>query len=148
MTTHSMKSVSGQAVVAIDSAEEVGTVEHFVISPDGARIERLHIAGRRKKAHFAEWSDLESFGSDRVMVTRAQLVGGTDDDRDVEAAKGNLELIGARVLDTAGFEHGTVDDARFDATDGSITAITTSEGDEIPSDRIHSLGTYALVVDA
>ncbi len=148
MTVYSMNSMAGQAVIALDSAEEIGKVKHFVVAPDASRIERLHIDGRKKKALFAEWADLESFGADRVMVSKADDPSEASTDRDVEAAKGNVDLIGARVLDTAGFEHGTVTDATFDADSGEIVAIGTSEGMEIASAAVHSLGSYALVVDA
>lgn len=148
MTIHSMKSMSGQAVIALDSAEEVGKVKHFVVAPDASRIERLHIDGRKSKAMFAEWSDLESFGADRVMVSKAAAPSESSTERDIDAAKGHVDLIGARVLDTAGFERGTVADASFDADSGEITSISTSEGTEIASAAVHSLGSYALVVDA
>lgn len=148
MTIETMNSKSGQPVIAIDSAEEIGTVKHFVVAPDASRIERLHIDGRRSKALFAEWSALESFGADRVMVTKSGEASSSDDDRDLAAAKGKIDLIGARVLDTAGFERGTVADASFETDTGGITAVRTSEGVDVPQARIHSLGTYALVVDA
>jgi len=148
MTVHSMKAMTGQSVIALDSAEEIGTVKHFVVAPDVSRIDRLHIDGRKKKAMFAEWSHLESFGSDRVMVTNAADPSESKDDRDIGVAKGDIELIGSRVLDTAGFEHGTVVDGSFDADSGAITTVQTSEGTEIPQAAIHSLGSYAMVIDA
>ncbi len=147
MTIHNMTSMSGQPVVAIDSAEEIGTVKHFVVSSDVGRVERLHIDGRKKKALFAEWRDLESFGVDRVMVNKADAPSTSDDDRDLSAARGEVNLIGSRVLDTTGFEHGTVADASFDADTGEITGVTTTEGDELSPSSIRSLGTYALVAE-
>ena len=148
MRIETMNAKSGQPVIAVDSAEEIGTVKHFVVASDASRIERLHIDGRRSKALVAEWSALESFGADRVMVTSADEPSASSDDRDIAAAKGKIDLIGARVLDTAGFEQGTVADASFDADSGVITAVHTSEGIDIAQDRIHSLGTSALGVDA
>lgn len=147
MSEHTMKHMEGHAVVAIDTAEEIGSVKHFVVSADGRRIERLHIDGRKKKALFTEWSDLESFGADRVMVTAADSTAGSDDDRDLDVAKGNIELLGSRVLDTDGFEHGEVTDATFDAGSGAIVSILTDGDDTIASGRIRSFGSYALVVD-
>ena len=147
MTIRKMKEVGGHPVVAIDNAEEIGSVKHFVVSADGRRIERLHIDGRKKKAVFAEWGDLESFGGDRVMVRSSSAPSESDDDRDRGAASGDVSLLGSRVLDTAGFEHGEVADASFDATSGEITGILTSAGDEVPATAIRSLGSYALVVD-
>ncbi len=148
MSIQNMKAMAGQSVIAIDTAEEIGKVKHFVVSSDMTRIERLHIDGRKKHATFAEWDDLESFGADRVMVSDSGAPSESEDDRDIDAAKGNVELIGARILDTAGFEQGTVADASFDTDTGSITSVLTSDGVEIPTAAIHSLGSYALVVDA
>jgi len=146
MSEHHMQPMIGQPVIAIDTAEEIGDVKHFVVSTDVSRVERLHIDGRKKNALFAEWASLESFGADRVMVTAADDPSESDDDRDLDAAKGNVELLGARVLDTAGFEHGTVSDAIFDADTGSIIAIITSEQVRVEQSHVHSLGSYAVVV--
>ena len=148
MTVHTMNAMSGQSVVALDTAEEVGKVKHFVVSADMTRIERLHIDGRKKSAVFAEWDDLQSFGEDRVMVSGAAAPSESDADRDLDAAKGDIELIGSRLLDTAGFEHGTVADASFDSDTGSIVSILTSDGVEIGTQHLHSLGSYAVIVDA
>ena len=148
MTEHNMNAMIGQPVIAIDTAEEIGDVKHFVVSADVSRVERLHIDGRKKNALFAEWSDLESFGSDRVMVTAADASAGSDDERDLDAAKGNIELLGSRVLDTAGFEHGTVADAIFDADSGAVVAIITDDDTRVDQARIRSLGSYAVVVEA
>lgn len=148
MTIHSMNSMSGQAVVALDNAEQIGKVKHFVVAPDAGRIERLHIDGRKKKALFTEWDEIESFGPDRVMVRSSDAPTESSDDRDIDAAKGNVELIGSRILDTAGFEHGVVADASFDGDTGAITGVTSSDGTVTAAAAIHSLGSYALILDA
>ncbi len=142
-----MKSMTGQPVIAVDTAEEVGKVKHFVVSRDVSHIERLHIDGRKKHAVFVEWESLESFGVDRVMITTASAPAESDVDRDIETARGAIELLGARVLDTAGSEHGSVADATFDSDSGLVSSITTDEGIEIVATNIHSLGSYALIVD-
>jgi uncharacterized protein YrrD len=142
-----MKAKQGQTVVTVDTAEDIGSLKHFVVSQAANRIERLHIAGRRSKASFVEWEDLESFGPDRVMVISADAPRHSDDDRDIEAARGKIELIGSRVLTTAGFKEGEVDDAEFDAETGAIVSITTTTGRRIEASAVHSLGSYALVVD-
>ncbi len=147
MTTYMMKAKQGQTVVTVDTAEDIGSLKHFVVSQAADRIERLHIAGRRSKASFVEWGDLESFGPDRVMVISADAPRHSDDDRDIEAARGKIELIGSRVLTTAGFTEGEVDDAEFDAETGAIVSIITTTGRRIEASAVHSLGSYALVVD-
>ncbi|WP_420452469.1 hypothetical protein [Ilumatobacter sp.] len=142
-----MKSATGHRVVAIDTAEEIGEIRHFVVSADVTRIERLHVDGRKKKAVFAEWSDLESFGDDRVMVVSSGAPTESSDERDIEAARGHIELIGSRILDTAGFERGTVRDATFESETGEIVALVSSDEEEIPAGSVRSLGSYAVVVD-
>lgn len=148
MTAHTLKHMVGQSVIAVDTAEEVGRVKHFVLSPDASRIVRLHIDGRKKHAVFAEWADLESFGADRVMVRAADAATESTDDRDVDTAKGVFDLIGSRVLDTAGFEHGDVSDATFDSDTGEMIDVTTTGGERFTAAQLRSLGSYALVVDA
>jgi uncharacterized protein YrrD len=142
-----MRSVLGHEVVGVDSAESLGSVKHFVVSRRGDRIERLHVDGRGKHADFVAWDDLDSFGGDRVMVARSSATDTSDDPRDVDAAKGNVDVLGARILDTAGFERGRVDDVSFDSDDGTIVAVHTTEGTTIEADAVRSFGSYALVVD-
>ena len=146
MSNRSLTSMKGRDVVAVDNAESIGTVKHFVVSRAADRIERLHIDGRKKNAVFVEWSDLESFGADRVMVSAASAPRETENERDADAAKGDIDLIGARILDAAGFEHGEVDDGQFDSDTGRIVSVTSTNGDVIDASRIQSLGSYALVV--
>lgn len=148
MSEHSMKSMEGHDVIALDSAEDIGEVKHFVVSQDASHIERLHIDGRRNKALFAEWADLESFGDDKVIVKHADAAAQSDDGRDLQAAKGTIEILDARVLDTAGFEHGTVDDVNFESDTGAIVSITSSDGEVTSAEHIRSLGSYALIIDA
>ncbi len=147
MTVQSMQESCGRRVVAVDDAEELGVIKEFVVDPQGRRVAKVQIAGRGKKAEFARWDDLESFGDDVVMARRSDVAEPAETDRDTAAAKGNVTLLGARILDTNGFEHGTVQDAEFDTADGSITAVVGPEG-TFDADRVRSLGSYALVVAA
>lgn len=140
--------MASQAVIALDTAEDIGDVKHFVVSRDASRIERLHIDGRKKNALFAEWEDLESFGADKVVVKLASSASPSDDDRDLDQAAGSIEILDVRVLDTAGFEQGSVDDVDFDSDTGTIVSITSSNGEVIPADRVRSLGSYAIIIDA
>lgn len=145
MSGRSMHETAGHRVVALDTAEEVGTVKAFVVDRSATRVERLQVAGRKKHALFADWSSLESFGEDVVMVKTADSLTESDDARDVDAAKGAISILGARILDSDGFEHGTVSDAVFDARTGDIIEVHGPDG-AIDAGSIRSLGSYALVV--
>ena len=146
MTTRTITSTLDRNVIAIDTAESIGSVTSFVVSPAVDRIEKVQIGGRRKHAMFADWSDIESFGDDAVMVTSAGAPSESDDDRDIDTAKGALDVIGALILDTAGFEHGVVTDVGFDDSTGDIVSLTNGS-EEFLAAAVHSLGTYAVVVD-
>ena len=146
--THSMKAMAGQSVIGLDTAEEIGKVKHFVVATDLHTIERLHVDGRRKKAVFVDWEDLESFGTDRVMVTSAGAVHESDSARDIDAAKGDVVPLGSRILDDAGYDLGTVADVIFDSATGDLVSVLASDGTEFPRDALHSLGSFALVVAA
>lgn len=148
MTVHSMSSVRGHQVIALDTAEQIGTVKHFVVSQAGDRIERIHIDGRKKNSVFSDWDMLESFGDDRVMIKREDAGDRANDDRDIDVAKGSIDILGSRILDTAGFEHGKVADVDFDADTGAIVTVRADNGQSIPVSAVRSLGSYALVVDA
>lgn len=137
----------GRAVVAADTAETIGKIKGFVVDPTASRIESVHVAGRGRKADVISWSSIRSFGADAVMAEMAEAAETVAPGRDTKAIKGKVVARGTRVLDTNGFEHGTVDDVMFDAASGALTGVLTSEG-HIGADALRSLGSYALVVDA
>jgi len=141
-----MSAAIGRRVIAQDTADEIGEVKAFVVDRSGRTIERLQIAGRTRHARLVDWSDIASFGPDAVMVVAHDRVHEPVDDRDAEIVGGNVDVLGARVLDTAGFEHGTVADFEFDPDSGSIVGVVAGDA-HIIRDRIRSLGTWALVVD-
>ena len=63
----------GRSVVAVDTAENVGTVKEFVVDRRAQRIDALRIAGHRKKAKFLPWSSVGSFGSDAVVAEPPEI---------------------------------------------------------------------------
>ncbi len=146
MSTRTITSTINRNVIALDTAESIGSVTSFVVSPAADRIEKVQIGGRRKHAMFAAWADIESFGDDAVMVTSAEAPAESEDERDIDTAKGTLDIIGARLLDTAGFEHGVVTDVSFDDSTGEIVSLTNGSEDHLAA-AVRSLGTYAVVVD-
>ena len=142
----SIKNSQGRNVIGLDTAKDLGELKSFVVDVTVDRIERLHVAGRRKHSLFTEWGDIEAFGDDAVMVRCADAPSESDTERDVDIARGNIDVIGARVLDTAGFEQGIVDDVEFDVESGAIVRVITSTGASIAAADVASLGSYALVV--
>ncbi len=143
----SMSAALGRRVVAVDTAEDVGEVKAFVLDRSGRKITQLHIAGGKRSAQLVNWSDLTAFGADAVMVATQSAVTDSVEERAEEMVRGPVHTIGARVLDTEGFEHGTVTDVEFDPTDGSVLAAIEADA-RWPGDTIRALGSYALIIEA
>lgn len=147
MSIETFKQVDGRRVIASDSAESIGTVKGFVLDAAGRQIESVHIDGRGKNAHLVAWSTLSSFGADAVMVPSEADRTTVDDGHQKAAVKGNVAMVGSRVLTSDGLEVGVVDDVDFDTETGAIVRVITDHG-PIEASRVRSLGSYALVVDA
>lgn len=143
----SLADVLGRKVVALDDAEDIGSLEAVVPDRAGRHIERIQIGGRKRSPELVDWGQIASVGTDAIMVRSSDAAHESrDDEPDDLYVRGDIKIIGARVLDTDGFEGGEVTDLHFDSETGEITAAMT-DGGQIPADRIRSLGTYALVID-
>jgi uncharacterized protein YrrD len=145
-TTVSLTQLEGRRVVAADDATQIGQVKHLVLSPDARNVEAIHVAGKKQHADIVGWADISSIGSDAVMITSGTAARQPESDLDAEFVRGDVVIVGARVLDTEGYDIGTVANLEFDVESGAIVAVTTSNG-SIDANRIRSLGTFALVVD-
>lgn len=144
MAAFSMREALGRPVVATDTAEEIGEIKSFVVDSTGRNITDVQISGRKKKAVLVAWSALE-FGPDVVMASSVRSVHDVQSNRELEAAKGDIDFLGARILDTEGFEHGIVSDVEFDSSDGTIVRL---HGDvSVAGTSVRSLGSYAVVVE-
>jgi uncharacterized protein YrrD len=147
MTSMSMREALGRPVLALDTAELLGSIRHFSFDASGRQIERIHIDGRKSNAQFVEWSAI-TVGTDRAMAASGDVATGATAERDIAAARGAIDMLDARVLDTAGFERGRVQDATFDPATGQVLSVTASEGETFVSESIRGLGSYALIVEA
>lgn len=146
MSGDTFESAEGRSVVAADTATNIGEVKGFLVDPTATRIDSIHISGRGRRASIVPWASIQSFGNDAVVVTEAEAPERVEGDHDTQAVKGNITLQGTRVLTTAGFEAGTVDNVMFDTDSGQITGATTTEG-RVDADRFKALGSYALIID-
>lgn len=138
--------VSGRSVVATDTAETIGAVKGFVLDRAGRTIEAIHIDGHGKRAIVLQWSSVNSFGADAVMASSGDDPATITNDHQKSAVKGDVALIGSRVLTTDGLEIGTVEDVEFETDTGTVTRVVTGNGPIEPK-RFQALGSYAFVVD-
>jgi uncharacterized protein YrrD len=143
MTT--FQDAHGVPVLAKESAEQVGAVEHFVVAQ--GRVRAIHIAGG-KHGRLVDWADVISFGDDAVVVASESVVRDATDDREARALRGELDLVGKRVLTDIGDELGDIADVTFDAEDGTILSLRVDDGSTVAGDRLCGAGSYAVVIAA
>jgi len=147
MSIETFKQVEGRSVIASDSAESIGTVKGFVLDAAGRRIEAVHVDGRGKHAHVVEWSTITAFGTDAVMVPSDSDRITVDGEHQKSAVKGNVTMIGSRVLTVEGRNVGVVDDVEFDTETGAVVRVLTDH-EPIDAVIVRSLGSYAVIVDS
>ncbi len=140
----SFRNSRGIPVVTKSSAEQVGTVKHFVVG--GGRIQALHIDGGKKHGQLVSWSDISAFGEDAVIITDGDVVRDASDDREGRALRDELVMLDKRVLDEIGDEHGSVADVTFDPEDGRIASVTIGDGVIVDGGRLLGVGAYAVMV--
>lgn len=135
----------GRQVVGADAADTVGQVAGFVVDPVGRRVFAVQVK-KSGSATSLPWSNISAFGDDAVIVGGADAIG--DPDQAIVALTGkDHDLVGKRVLTSAGNELGTVGDVDFDPASGAITSLILDTGD-VAGLRLVGVGSYAVVVDA
>ena len=145
--SQSFRAAEGRKVIAKTTAEEIGKVKSFVVDTTASRVTALQIGGRGGSAELVDWANVNAFGDDAVIVEGAD-VARAPDDREKEAVKGDIRARGTKVLTTAGYDVGKVHDVMFDGASGEIVGMMVGKKTLVPADRMRSLGSYALVIDA
>lgn len=135
----------GRKVVGADAADTVGQVAGFVVDPVGRRVLSVHVKSSESGTTLP-WSSISTFGDDAVIVRGADAIGDPDEASEALTGKDH-DVIGKRVLTSAGNELGTVGDVDFDPASGAITSLLLDSGD-VPGTRLVGVGSYAVVVDA
>ena len=138
--------VTGRSVVATDTAETIGSVKGFILDRAGRNIEAIHIDGHGKRALVLPWSSVNSFGADAVMASSGDDPATITNDHQKSAIKGDVTMIGTKVLTTGGLDIGKVEDVEFETDSGAVIRAVTGQGPLEP-ERFRALGSYALVVD-
>lgn len=134
----------GRQVVGADAADTVGQVGGFVVDPVGRRVRAVQVKKSGSGTTLPWWS-ISSFGDDAVIVCGADAIGEPDE-ASVALTGKDHDLVGKRVLTSAGNELGTVGDVDFDPASGVITSLILDTGD-VAGTRLVGVGSYAVVVD-
>jgi sporulation protein YlmC with PRC-barrel domain len=123
--------LAGRAVVDIDAAEKIGTVDRMILDPDGQCVAGFIIA--RHGSGFPGTRDhvllpasaVHAIGPDAVTV-RQSVVAGSDMARLENLPRGS-DLIGRKVVSEDGRFLGKVSDVLIDRTDGRILGYLLAE---------------------
>lgn len=135
----------GRSVVARDTAESIGSVSGAVVDAGTRRIVAVQI-GRGRKGRLVDWASITGMGPDAVVVDGEAAIREPANDREHAVVKGDVPLLGARVLSTQGDLVGALDDVELDEVTGDILTVVSGEN-RLPATALRSIGAYAVVVD-
>jgi len=139
-----LRDAMGRGVVARDTAETVGQVHGAVVDVGARRIAALQV-GKGHKAQLADWTAITGVGPDAVVIDGQSSLRAAHGEREERIVKGDVPLLGGRVLTDRGDALGALDDVEFDEATGDIVALVCGET-SVPGARLRSVGGYAVVV--
>ena len=141
-----LRDAMSRSLMARDTAEPVGQLHGAVVDAATKRIVALQV-GKGHKARVADWSSITGIGPDAAVVDTAASLRAAAGEREERVVKGDITLLGGRVLSDRGDVLGALDDVEFDEETGQIEALVCG-GATIPAARLRSVGGYAMVVAA
>lgn len=140
----SLKDALGRSVVARDTAETLGQLRGAVVDPATRRVVALQV-GKGRGARLVDWSALTGVGPDAVVVDTESALREAGEGREERIVKGDIPLLGGRVLTDRGDELGTLDDVELDDSTGEVVALVAGEVTIAAAD-LRAIGGYAVVV--
>ncbi len=139
-----LRDAMGRAVVARDTAETAGQVHGAVVDVGSRRITAIQV-GKGHKAQLADWSAITGVGPDAIVVDSEAGFRSAQGEREQRIVKGDIALLGGRVLTDRGDALGTLDDVEFDENTGEVVALVCGDT-SVPAARLRSVGGFAIVV--
>jgi uncharacterized protein YrrD len=136
--------LTGRAVVDIDAAEKLGTIDKIILDPDGRQVAGFsvtqpgfHFPGT--KAHvLIPSSGVHAIGPDAVTIRQSAVVGG--DTGRLETLPRGSDVIGRKVVSEDGRFLGKVSDVLIDRADGRIVGYLLS--DHTPGSRFEEMSAH------
>jgi sporulation protein YlmC with PRC-barrel domain len=133
--------LAGRAVVDIDAAEKVGTIDKIILDPDRRKVAGFSVtrAGSgfpgSKAQVLIPSSGVHAIGPDAVTI-RQSAVAGSDTGR-LETLPRGSDVIGRKVVSEAGRFLGKVCDVLIDRADGRIVGYLLS--DHTPGSKLEEI---------
>ncbi|MFN2606641.1 MAG: PRC-barrel domain-containing protein [Acidimicrobiales bacterium] len=141
-----LRDAVGRSVVARDTAETLGSLHGAVVDAPSRRVLALQV-GKGHKARLADWAAVTGLGPDAVVVESEGRLREAATEREQRVLKGDVALLGGRVLTDRGDVLGTLDDVEVDEATGDVLALVAG-GTTVAADGLRSIGGYAVVVAA
>ena len=141
-----LREALGQPVVARDTAETLGELHGVVLDATNPRIAAVQV-GKGNKARLADWSSVTGVGPDAVVVVGEVSLRPPLGEREEGFVKGDLPVLGGRVLTDRGDSLGALEDVEFHETTGELLALMAGD-DTFDGSGLRSVGGYAMVVAA
>jgi sporulation protein YlmC with PRC-barrel domain len=135
--------IRGRVVVDRSTAREVGTVGALVVDPAEHRITSLDVDDG--DGRLVGWDSIVGIGDGGVVVTSGDALRTPSATERERLARGH-DLIGRRVLSSAGEAIGELDDIVFDARNGVVESLVAN-GSDVSGDRLRAIGSYAVIVN-
>src|SRR5215210_1019155 len=122
--------LSGRAVIDIDAAERLGTIDKLILDPDGRRVAGFVVSRGSgfpgsKSQSIIPAAAVHAVGPDAVTVHQ-KGVAGSDTARLEKLPRGS-DVIGRKIVSEDGRFLGKVSDVLIDRETGSITGYLLSE---------------------
>ncbi len=119
----------GQPIVSLKSAEQTGKVKGVIVVGN-------RIVGIETGSDPIDAAAVRSFDGDVLTFDPATTGSETIEGRDP---------LGARAVDVAGDELGTIKDLDIE-TDGTIVSLILADGRAIPGSLLRAIGSYAAII--
>ena len=133
--------LAGRAVVDIDAAEKIGTIEKIILDPDGKQVAGFVVTragsslpGNRSQS-LVPAAGVHAIGPDAVTIHQT-AIAGTDMGR-LETLPRGSDVIGRKVVSEDGRFLGKVSDVLIDRADGRIIGYQLA--DHTPSSKWEEL---------
>jgi sporulation protein YlmC with PRC-barrel domain len=136
----------GQKVIGMNSADNLGRVDAFVIDPEVRRVAVIALGKVTGELDMLPWERVISFGADAVTAPGITSLIKADGRLAVLADR-HHQVIGKLVLDTAGRSLGTVRDVDVDPPTGAVVSLILEQY-QIPGAALIGIGDHAVVVVA
>lgn len=132
--------LAGRAVIDIDAAERLGTIDKLILDPDGRRVAGLVVSRGSgfpgsKEQSIVPAAAIRAIGPDAVTVHQTAVVGS--DISRLDSLPRGSDLVGRKVVSEDGRMLGKVNDVLIDRESGRIVGYLLS--DHTPSKKIEQM---------